>query len=98
MRPEKAARISSYLAKNSARISVMNRKKEHFADYYEKSKYAEYVLSEEMSQRRKSQISVDSDTQTLKKRKNFLNGKGRSNILGFGIIVIIMLLAMVLIK
>ena len=100
MRPERAARISSYLAKNSARISVMNRKKEHFADYYEKSKYAEYVLSEEMPQRRKSRISVDADTQTLKKRKNFLsgNGKGRSNILGFGIIVIIMFLAMVLIK
>jgi len=100
MRPEKAARISSYLAKNSARISVMNRKREDVTDYYVKSKYAEYALSEEMPQREKRRMRLAAHAQPSKKRNNLLsgNGKGRSSILGFGIIVIIMFLAMVLIK
>lgn len=100
MRPEKAARISSYLAKNSARISVMNRKREDVTDYYVKSKYAKYALSEEMPQREKRRMRLDAHAQPSKKRNNLLsgNGKGRFNIMSLGIVVIIIFLAMVLIK
>ena len=98
MRPEKVARISSYLAKNSARISVMNRKREDVTDYYVKSKYAEYALSEEMPQGEKRRMHLNAYPQSSKKRNYLMYGKGRFNILSFGIIVIIIFLAMVLIK
>lgn len=39
MKAEKAARIQSYLVRNSARASIRKRKPEETADYYEKTKY-----------------------------------------------------------
>ncbi len=100
MRPEKAARISSYLAKNSARISIMSRKRDGIADYYEKSKYAECVFSEEANHIAKHRERLNAHKQPQKKQKNFLfgNSRGKSNVLGFGLIIVIMMMAMILMK
>ncbi len=100
MRPEKAARISSYLARNSARISIMNREREEIADYYEKNKYAEYAFSEEAERIAKRRAQMDAHRQPQRKRKNSLfgNGKGMPNILGFGFIVIIMVMIIMIMK
>ena len=67
-------------------------------DYYVKSKYAEYALSEEMPQGEKRRMHLNAYPQSSMKRNYLLYGKGRFNILSFGIIVIIIFLAMVLIK
>lgn len=99
MRPEKAARISSYLARNSARISIMNREREETADYYEKNKYAEYVFSEEAERIAKRRAQMIARRQPQRKKKSFLTSrKGMPNILSFGVIVIIMVMIIILMK
>ncbi len=100
MRPEKAARISSYLARNSARISIMNREREDLLDYYEKQKYSEYAVSEGASNGgeniAKRRARLEAQHHNAKSRKTLFSGrrKGMWSGLSFGLIIVMIILVM----
>lgn len=60
MRAEKAARIQSYLVRNSARVSMKKREPEETRDYYEKNKYLNELMSEKDVRKKEIMPGVDS--------------------------------------
>lgn len=59
MKAEKAARIQSYLVRNSARASMKKREPEETRDYYEKNKYLNELMSEKDIRKKEILPEVD---------------------------------------